>query len=325
MSEIVTPTPGMRATLNTLEKILPSGPLGMYWGVGSFPIHGAVNWHFLRTPQGIAFGVENIAAPVHVEALRRVVTEALHGTDTVEQLVKLGYKSARKILTTPITNRNLVIQWAESLYNVGPVTNREINFPKGAADADVLADPSFQVWHINNNAVVAVTASGPLGSGDLKTKVLYVTPSARMPAILGPRHEISKAAFNAGSVTPVVAPKPTAVKKAATAAKKASAPSDGTKRVGRPRRDGFTVGSPEAELVKAAYATKKPVPDKIFDAMTPEGQKIEIERREKLQAGPAKRGPKPKSADAKVIPIGSSKKAAAKKVAPRRKLIRPQG
>jgi hypothetical protein len=205
---------------------------------GWIPVYDG-GWRIFRSTHTIWPGLENLADPNEVDRLRHNAMSLLdHYPETMNQLEKLGVR-VKGLLNKPIKTQADVAQWAESIFNTGPVLD---SLPPHVADAMALGYPDFKVIVSSGRHPQYVLPAGPYGT--TKQTVNYNVPGSRLK--FGPRHEFSKAAWSLQA--PVTPQNPTKRYRGTLDENGATRPR------GRPRKDGLTSGSKEA---KAADAQKK--------------------------------------------------------------------
>jgi hypothetical protein len=213
------------------------------------------SWRLFRNLETIYEGAENCSDPVKVEQLRRNTANLIsHYPNTVPALEKLGIR-VKQLLNRPIKTQADVTAWADSVFNVGPVTP---GVPDHIAQAQALAYDDFHIEISRGRGATPayVVPTAPRGSG-ISSTLDFTRPGLK--ATFGPRNEISKAAFaDQNGVVPKAATAPPEAPKAAEStdapmgAQKGS--TEAYKPRGRPRADGLTPGSDEA---KAADVDKR--------------------------------------------------------------------
>jgi hypothetical protein len=202
--------------------------------VGAIPVFDGSRWIVFRNSLTIYPGAENVADPAKVDLLRVYVNSFLeHYPDTVRRLSRFGAK-VRPLLTKRIETPEDVEAWANSIFNVGPLSRE----PLHVQDTMALAYDDFVIEVKDGKNPVYVIPAGPRGSGVNSTIDFSVLGSK---IHYGPRHEYSKTAFE-----PQTPEKPRRFRGQTI---------DGERRGrGRPRHDGLRPGSEEA---KAADEQKK--------------------------------------------------------------------
>ena len=197
--------------------------------IGAIPVYDGEGWHIYRNSATIWPGVENAADPAKVEKLRRSTVLLLERfPDTVPQLEKLGIR-IKAVLNKPIRTTADVTQWAESIFNTGPLTASQVHIE----DALNLAWDDLVIEVRGGRRPQYVIPEAPKGSSNVAT-LDYGVPGSKVR--YGPRHTFSKAAF--APQIPEVVKDPLG---------RSGATNGSVRPRGRPRKDGLMPGSKEAK------------------------------------------------------------------------------
>lgn len=214
------------------EEILRSvGQTAVIGRSGYIPVFDGTRWRAFRNYLTIYPGAENCADPVKVDALREHAVNLLeHYPETIPQLEKLGLR-VRALLNRRIETYEHVVAWADSVFNLGPVSKR----PSHISDTMGLAYDDYVLEVKSGRQPVYVIPDGPRESGTTST-LDFSVPGLK--ARFEPRHEYSKSAFV--KQTPEKPPK-------APRYRGTTAEGEPRRPRGRPRKDGLIPGSPEAK------------------------------------------------------------------------------
>ncbi|MFH0518969.1 DUF6424 family protein [Streptomyces sp. M41] len=221
-----------RAAKKTAKKILGeiaadgdelpygAGPWEMHHG-GSLWVRADSGWRMYRARVGIEWSAQFCADPAKVDRLRREAAELVEAFPlTLDALDALGYKRARALLTTPVTDAESVEAWTDSLFNacvplsranhsgVLPKAAGEHHYPWPIKAADYFRYDDFQLWvTLPDGTNAGVTPVGRRGSGDGQVRIVHArhgTPAGdalaeaqrrRMMAVVPPDSPIALAAF----------------------------------------------------------------------------------------------------------------------------------
>ncbi|KUM81148.1 hypothetical protein J7F01_17515 [Streptomyces sp. ISL-22] len=221
-----------RAAKKTAKKILEEleadggelpygpGPWEMHHG-GSLWVRAESGWRMYRARVGIEWSAQFCADPVKVDRLRREAAELIEAFPlTLPALDALGYKRARDLLDTPITDADGVEAWTDSLFNacvplstanhsgVLPKAAGEHHYPWPVKAADYFRYDDFELWvRLPDGTNAAVTPVDRRGSGEGAVRIVHArhgTPAGdalaeaqrrRMMAVVPPDSPIALAAF----------------------------------------------------------------------------------------------------------------------------------
>ncbi|MCL8013461.1 DUF6424 family protein [Streptomyces sp. AS02] len=196
------------------------GPWEMHHG-GSLWVMAQGGWRMYRARVGIEWSAQFCADPAKVDRLRREAAELIEAFPlTLPALDDLGYKRARDLLDTPITDADGVEAWTDSLFNscvplsnpdhsgVLPKAAGEHHYPWPIKSADYFRYDDFQLWvTLPDGTNAGVTPVGRRGSGDGQVRIVHArhgTPAGdalaeaqrrRMMAVVPPESPIALAAF----------------------------------------------------------------------------------------------------------------------------------
>ncbi|MFJ7073064.1 DUF6424 family protein [Streptomyces sp. NPDC098781] len=196
------------------------GPWEMHHG-GSLWVKAADGWRMYRARVGIEWSAQFCADPAKVDRLRREAAELIEAFPlTLPALDELGYKRARDLLDTPITDADGVEAWTDSLFNscvplsspdhsgVLPKAAGEHHYPWPIKAADFFRYDDFELWvTLPDGTNAGVTPVGRRGSGDGHVRIVHArhgTPAGdalaeaqrrRMMAVVPPDSPIALAAF----------------------------------------------------------------------------------------------------------------------------------
>ena len=203
-----------------------AGPTVKMGRAGLIPIWDNGEWRLLRNTQTIWPYLENGADPVKVERLRRNVVSLMQAyPDTIPHLEQLGIR-IKGLLNKPIKTPADVAQWAESMFNMGPVSAD----PAHVQDAKALVYDDFRVQVRGGKDPAYVIPAGARGSGVLAAYD-YATPGSRLR--YGSKHDFTQIAF--------------AQQLPKSPQSRTAASNGSTRPRGRPRKDGLVPGSKEAK------------------------------------------------------------------------------
>lgn len=207
---------------------------------GWIPVYDG-EWRAFRSTYTIWPGMENSSDPAKVDKLRQNVIELMAAFDrTLPELDRLGIK-IKALLNKPIRTPQDVDQWANSIFNTGPV----LGLPAHVTDAEALKYDKLKIVVQSGRHPQYVLPASPYEEGSKPgMTVNFNVPGSRLK--YGPRHEFSKAAWSLQA--PVTPQNPTKRYRGLLDENGAQRPR------GRPRKDGLTPGSKEA---KAADVQKK--------------------------------------------------------------------
>ncbi len=214
-----------RATMHKILETLTEYP----FGPGPWQAHhgGSLwswdgEWFLLLNIVGIEWSMQFAADPVKVERVRR--SAARHYArfpETVEQLDKLGYHQAEDILTTPITDADMVARYVDSIFNscvplaagvhtgVVPAGAGAHHYPRPVADGQFIVHDDFQLFVTDPDTghELAVVPVARRGEGDGRVQVVYAPPGSPhnaaqhaqeargLPYVLAADHPLARAAF----------------------------------------------------------------------------------------------------------------------------------
>lgn len=331
-----------------------SPPVAKFWNgldfkdlgaAGAIPIRDGDAWVLVYAGRAFLPGTEHFGPIPVFESARRLAAHLAEWTES-----EVAYpRDQLRILHKPIKTREDCAKWTHSIFNLGPVPGGYERFPRAIADVVRLETDDFHPLqfadlaggHVNGDEVVVV----PAAQGERRVRVVWVSDPASDWAgklsrgteiVLGPRHEITKAAFLVPELAepPSEAPRATksaprtkAASKPVAARKKASRPVSGPaegRGRGRPPANGLVIGSDAHIAYKEAVAAKQPVPEWVIEAMTsPEHQERERERNDRL--GGVRKSPAKKAAAGprkKTLKRPASAPAAGAAAPPRKKIFK---
>lgn len=196
---------------------------------GCVPVYDASmkTWRIFRNVT-LHQGAENVADPARVDGVRINAKSLVdHYPGTIEQLERYGAR-VKTLLNQQITTYKDVVNWAESLFNVGPSSK----LPSHVHATLDLAYDDFVIEVKSGREAVYVIPASPRDSDDYTTLDFSVPGSRRR---YGPRHEYSRTAF-----AKQVVPKPPRYR-GKTVEGEPHRPR------GRPRKDGLIPGSAAAK------------------------------------------------------------------------------
>jgi hypothetical protein len=196
------------------------GPYEMHHG-GSLWVKTGGGWRMYRARVGIEWSMQFCADPAKVDRLRQEAADLLAAfPDTLPALEALGYKRARKLLETPITDAEGVAAWTDSLFNacvplsqgnhqgILPKAAGEHHYPWPIKGADYIRYDDFNLWVTlpdGTHAGVAPVAARGLGDGHLRiVHARHGTPAGdalakaqrrRLMAVLPPDSPMAIEAF----------------------------------------------------------------------------------------------------------------------------------
>jgi len=202
---------------------------------GIIPIYDDGTWRLIHNSHTIWPNVEFAADPAKVDKLRQNVNSLLEKyPETIPQLEKLGIR-VKALLKRPIENPTDVQNWAEFIFNTGPVTGDPVH----VEDAKALAYDDYWIQVKGGRHPIYVLPVGPRGSSSGGT-VDFSVPGSKTK--YGARHDYSKIAFSQQ------APESLRSDPERSTASGTNGKADGPARPrGRPRKDGLIPGSPEAK------------------------------------------------------------------------------
>lgn len=207
-----------------------AGPAGIQaHHAGSLWVFSGGEWFLLLNVAGVEWSAQWSADPQKVDALR-INAQRLYErfSGTLDELERLGYRQAREILNTPITDHEGVARWTDSLFNAcvplspglhqgvvsaGRQTGGWHHYPKSIWDMQVTKRDDFRLWVTDerDGCAAAVVPVAHRGSGDGRVQVIYAAPgsvlhaehlghtTAGEPHILHEDHPLARQAF-AGQV-----------------------------------------------------------------------------------------------------------------------------
>jgi hypothetical protein len=240
---------------------------------GCIPVYDGTKhtWSVFRNTQTIYPGVENVADPDKVDALRRNALSLLeHYPDTVLQLEKLGVR-VKALLNRPITNYEDVVSWANSMFNLGPTSK----YPVHVADTVDLMFDDYVLPIKQGRTAIYVIPANPRGSGVAAT-LDFSVPGSK--TLFGPRHEYSKAAFAKQVVSPTPRYQGT------------TAEGEPRRPRGRPRNDGLMPGTLAAKRADERKRRER------------EARRVEREARRVARIAAKEAGPPPPEASITKLP-----------------------
>ncbi|MCX5245777.1 DUF6424 family protein [Streptomyces sp. NBC_00201] len=197
------------------------GPYEMHHG-GSLWVKTSGGWRMYRARVGIEWSMQFCADPAKVDRLRQEAADLVAAfPDTLPALDALGYKRARKLLETPITDAKGVAAWTDSLFNACvPLTtgNHQGILPKAAGEhhypwpvkgADYIRYDDFNLWvTLPDGTHAGVAPVAARGSGDGHLRIVHArhgTPAGdalakaqrrRQMAVLPPDSPMALEAFH---------------------------------------------------------------------------------------------------------------------------------
>jgi hypothetical protein len=234
-------------------KILVSESHGVAGRAGLVPVIDDTSgvWRIFKNSHVIHEGAETALDPAKVDMLRQNAQILLERFPaTIPALEKLGVR-VKALLNKRIDSYDDVEAWANSIFNIGPVTTK---VPEHVADTQALAYDDLKVRvRTKQGGVAYVVPVEPRGSKNLAT-VDFTTPGRKTQ--FGPWHPASRAAFS--------------IQTSAALKLKKEEEARNKRPRGRPRSDGLVPGS------KAAREADK----KKADAARAERAKLREQRRE---------------------------------------------
>ena len=174
------------ATMKGKEPYGPA-PWQMHHG-GSLWVFSQGEWKLFLNTVGIEWSAQFCADPAKVDRLRlnaRALYEAF--PESVPEMRRMGYTTARKQLDTPITDAATVARWVDSVFNacvplppkahtaVLPKGGGRHHYPGPITDIDQFRFDDFELWvtDTETKARVAVLPVSPRGSGDGRVTLTF--------------------------------------------------------------------------------------------------------------------------------------------------------
>ncbi|MEU6254241.1 DUF6424 family protein [Streptomyces sp. NPDC047043] len=202
------------------ERPYGPGPYEMHHG-GSLWVRTGSGWRMFRARVGIEWSMQFCADPAKIERLRQEAADLVAAfPDTLPALEALGYKRARKLLDTPITDADGVAAWTDSLFNacvpltrghhqgILPTAAGEHHYPWPIKGADYIRYDDFNLWvTLPDGTHAAVAPVSARGSGDGHLRIVHArhgTPAGnvlakaqrrRLMAVLPPDSPMALEAF----------------------------------------------------------------------------------------------------------------------------------
>jgi len=165
---------------------------------GSVWVCDGAGWLCLQLPLGIEWSAQFCADPAKVDRLRRYAARLVNGFPaTLPGYEALGYRDARKVLGTPITDAAGVAAWTDSIFNAGlplpaafhtgvlPAGAGYHHYPKPIVDIDHVRFDDFRLFVTDAEGLPAVVV--PLsarGGGDGRVRLLAAHPDSAYVARL---------------------------------------------------------------------------------------------------------------------------------------------
>ncbi len=197
-----------------------AGPWEMHHG-GSLWVMTGSGWRMYRARVGIEWSMQFCADPAKVERLRQEAADLVAAFPfTLPALESLGYKRARALLGTPVTDADGVEAWTDGLFNacvpmsnphhsgVLPKAAGEHHYPWPTKSADFFKFDDFQLWvTLPDGTHAGVAPVDRRGSGDGHVRIVHArhgTPAGdalaeaqrrRMMAVAPPDSPVALAAF----------------------------------------------------------------------------------------------------------------------------------
>lgn len=197
-----------------------AGPWEMHHG-GSLWVRTSTGWRMYRARVGIEWSMQFCADPVKVDRLRREAADLVAAFPmTLAALDALGYRRARDLLSTPITDADTVEAWTDSLFNacvplsrphhsgVLPKAAGEHHYPWPTKSADFFKYDDFNLWvTLPDGTHAGVAPVDRRGSGDGQVRIVHArhgTPAGeavaeaqrrRMMAVFPPDSRMALDAF----------------------------------------------------------------------------------------------------------------------------------
>src|SRR5581483_82160 len=208
-----TESPEFRKAKETAHRILaavreqdPGGMLAFLAGpaagrpqahhAGSLWLHDGHGWFLVLSVCGVEWSAQFSASSARVDELRATARRLyLRFPKTLDELQKLGYPEAARILSEPITDADGVARWTDSLFNAcvmlsaplhsgtvhGGQTGGWHHYPKSVWDQQVTKTDGFTLWVTGGDGLeAAVTPVAPPGSGDGRVEVVYAHPASEL-------------------------------------------------------------------------------------------------------------------------------------------------
>jgi len=213
-----------RAILETLEgSPYGPGPWQMHHG-GSLWTYDDQGWFLVLNTLGSEWSAQWCAQPGKVDLIRRNAVRHYAGfPKTIPRMIEMGYRDAAEIVTTPITNAELLGVFVDSIFNacvpLAPIVHTGVlskespyggihHYPKPITDIQFFKRDDFILWVVDDEGrAAAVTPLAPRGSGDGRVQVVYAEPGSGLAAaqdhaevegralVLPPEHPMALQAF----------------------------------------------------------------------------------------------------------------------------------
>lgn len=172
--------------LGKTERPYGPGPYEMHHG-GSLWVKTDAGWRMFRARVGIEWSMQFCADPAKVDRLRQEAADLVAAfPETLPALEALGYKRARKLLETPITDAEGVAAWTDSLFNacvpltrgnhqgILPSAAGEHHYPWPIKGADYIRYDDFNLWvTLPDGTHAGVAPVAPRGSGDGRVRIVH--------------------------------------------------------------------------------------------------------------------------------------------------------